>query len=155
MIKDMSEPSFTPSDGQVDYTNIRYCPVINCVLKYQDKILLVQRSQDLRLYPGYWNGISGFLDDNKSVEEKVNEELADEAGVTKANIVSIQPGNVLIQESQEYKKTWLVFPVLVEVNTDQIKLDWEASSHLWLSVEEAKKLKLLPGFYEVLSELLG
>ena len=61
---------FVPAPGQTDFTNIRFAPVINCVLKYKNKILLVQRSKELRLYPDYWNGISGFLDDDKSLNDK-------------------------------------------------------------------------------------
>lgn len=151
----MAQPKFVPREGQVDYTDIRYCPVNNCVLRHNGKILLVQRSKDLRLYPGYWNGVSGFLDDDKSIEGKVYEELSEELGLDKSNVVSIRRGNVLVQESEEYKKTWLVFPILVEVNTDKIKLDWEASNYKWLEVGEARKLKLLPGFDEVLTELFG
>lgn len=149
----MAELKFIPRKGQIDYTNIRYCPVNNCVLRYKSKILLVQRSKDLRLYPGYWNGISGFLDDNKSVEEKVYQELKEEAGITKSNIDSISRGPLLVQESKEYSKTWIVFPILVEVKTNKIKLDWEASSYKWLTLTEARKLKLLPGFAEVLETL--
>lgn len=38
----MQEPKFVPKPGQTDYSNIRYAPVINCVLKHGDMILLVQ-----------------------------------------------------------------------------------------------------------------
>ena len=75
------EKKFTPKPGQVDYTNIRRAPVINCVLRYGDKILLVKRSAELRLYPNYWNGISGFLDDDRSVLEKVKDEIREETGI--------------------------------------------------------------------------
>lgn len=149
----MAEPKFKPKENQVDFTNVRHCPVINCVVKYQDKVLLVQREKSLRLYPGYWNGISGFLDDDKTLEEKVYEELREEAGISKEAVGSIKRGGVLIQESEEYKKTWIVFPVLAEVKTDKVKLDWESSNHRWLFVEEARNLNLLPGFPEVLDAL--
>jgi NADH pyrophosphatase NudC (nudix superfamily) len=71
----MAEPKFIPKPGQIDYTNIRYAPTINCIVKYQDEFLLLQRSSDLHFYPGYWNGLSGFLDDHKDIEYKVKEEL--------------------------------------------------------------------------------
>lgn len=150
----MSEPKFIPKAGQVDYTSIRYCPVTNCLVRYKDKLLLVKRSLELRLYPGYWNGISGFLDDNKSVEDKVYEELSEELGLQKSSIVCIKKGSVIIQESEEYQKTWLVFPVLVDVNTDVIKLDWEAEKYQWFNLSEINGLKLLPGFDQVISQLL-
>lgn len=147
------EPEFILQEGQVDFTNIRWCPVINCVLKYGDKILLLQRNENLRLYPGYWNGIAGFLDDNKSLVEKVEEELREEIGLDKSNIVSIKQGQVFDQDEPKYKKTWIVHPILVEVNTDKVRLDWEAQKYEWFEINNTKKLKLLPGFENVLKNL--
>ena len=52
--KNIKKSKFKPRPGQIDYTNIHWAPVINCVLKYQDKILVVKRSQELNFYPNYW-----------------------------------------------------------------------------------------------------
>jgi isopentenyldiphosphate isomerase len=153
MKKAQKEKKFKARPGQVDFTNVRWSPVINCVLQYKGKILVVERSKSMRLYPGHWNGISGFLDDNKSLKEKVWEELKEEVGLSKKHIVSINPGTVFDQEEPKYKKTWIVHPVLVKVNTDKIKLDWEAQNYKWLKLAEVKKLKLLPGFDQVLKAL--
>lgn len=144
---------FRPKPGQVDFTNIRWAPVINCVLKYKNKILIVERNKEMRLYPGYWNGISGFLDDNKSLKEKIEEELKEEVSLNKKNIISINLGQIFNQEESKYKKTWIVHPVLVEVNTDKIKLDWEAQNYKWVKIIELKKFKLLPGFDLVIKSL--
>ncbi len=141
---------FTPKPGQVDFTHIRYCPVINCVVKYGRKVLVVQRSSGMRLYPGYWNGISGFLDDQRSLEEKVRDEVGEELGITRKHILSIRLGQIFQQEAPKYKKTWIVHPVLVEVDTDQVTLDWEAQNYRWLSPKEVMQLKMLPGFDQVL-----
>lgn len=66
---------FKPKPGQMDFIKARWTPVINCVVKYRDKFLVVQRSKSLNFYPGYWNGISGFLDDQRSLEQKVKDEV--------------------------------------------------------------------------------
>jgi hypothetical protein len=63
---------FKTKSGQIDFTNARWAPVINCVLQYKDKILVVERNKNMRLYPKYWNGISGFLDDKKKFKRKNN-----------------------------------------------------------------------------------
>lgn len=104
----------------------------------------------MRLYPGYWNGISGFLDDKRSFEEKVRDEIREELGLGGKHIVSIQMGPIFHQEAPTYKKTWIVHPVLVRVDTDQITLDWEAQNYQWLLPREVMQLKLLPGFDQVL-----
>jgi len=146
-------PDFKPRDGQVDYTNIRYAPVINCVVRYNGTILIVQRNPKMRLYPNFWNGISGFLDDGRSIEQKVKDELHEELGIKERDIVSIHRGPVFNQEEEKYSKTWIVHPILVDVKTDKIKLDWEAQNYKWIKVEDAKTFDLLPGFDKVLMSL--
>lgn len=144
---------FNPKPGQIDYTHARWAPVINCVVKFKDKILVVKRNQKLNFYPGYWNGVAGFLDDHKSLEEKVEEEIKEELNLSLKDIRRIRLGEIFDQEEPKYKKTWIVHPVLAEVKTDKIKLDWEAENYRWIKPNEAKKLKLLPGFGEVLKKL--
>ncbi len=153
MKKTKKQPAFKAKSGQVDYTNIRWAPTINCVLRYKEKILVVQRNKNLKLYPGLWNGISGFLDDQKSLKDKVLEEINEELGLTKKDVISLYFGPVFDQDEPKYKKTWVVHPVLVEIKTDKIKLDWENQKHQWLSPMDAKKLKLLPGFEFVIDVL--
>jgi ADP-ribose pyrophosphatase YjhB (NUDIX family) len=104
----------------------------------------------MRLYPEHWNGISGFLDDQKSLEEKIHEELREELGLSKKHILSIELGRIFDQDEPKYRKTWIVHPILVNVDTDQITLDWEAQNYRWIYPKEASTLKLLPGFNQVL-----
>ena len=151
--KNMKKPLFKPKRGQVDFTYARWAPVINCVLKNKNRILVVQRSKELKFYPGYWNGVSGFLDDQRSLNQKVSDELREELGMPKTKIKKIQFGKIFNQEEPKYKKTWIVHPVLVEVETDKIQLDWEANNYKWLTLQAVKQLKLLPGFDNVLKHL--
>jgi len=144
---------FKAKPCQIDYTHIRWAPVINCLLKHKDKVLLLQRSETLNFYPGYWNGVSGFLDDHKSLNEKIIEELREELGLKKSNVIKIKPGEIFDQDEPKYKKTWIVHPVLVKVNTDKINLDWESRNYVWVPFKEAKKMKLSPGFDKVLVKL--
>ena len=149
----MKKSLFKPKPGQTDFTNVRWAPVINCVLKHKNKLLVVQRSKGLNFYPGYWNGISGFLDDQRSLRQKISNELREELGIPQAKIKKIRLGEIFDQEEPKYKKTWIVHPVLVEVETNKVKLDWEARNYKWLTLQGVKKLKLLPGFDEVLRRL--
>lgn len=150
----MAKSIFTPRPGQTDYTNIRRAPVINCVVKYRDRILIVKRNSNMHFYPNYWNGISGFLDEEKPIEEKVKEELREELGLSEEHIISIQHGKPFEQEAPTYNKTWIVHPVLAEIDTDTIKLNWEAREYRWTKPEDAKKFDLLPGFDKVLDAVL-
>ena len=143
----MSEPKFIPKPGQVDYTNIRYCPTINCIIKCNDEFLLLKRSPDLNLYPGLWNGVSGFLDDHQDIQDKVREELKEELNILEDKISSIKVFNPFYIEGKEYDKTWIVFPVLVEINSKDLKIDFEHSEYKWFKIDEyqniAKSYKII------------
>jgi ADP-ribose pyrophosphatase YjhB (NUDIX family) len=147
------EKKFKPKQGQVDFTHIRWAPVLNCVVMHKGKILLIKRSASMRLYPGYWNSVGGFLDDNKSLKEKVEEELREELGIRKSQVTSMRFGQVFDQDEPKYKKTWIVHPVCATVKTNKVVLDWEGEEYRWVTLKEAKRLKLLPGFRLVLKAL--
>jgi hypothetical protein len=143
----MSE--FIPKSGRVDYTNIRYAPVVNCVVHREGKILMIQRGVKMDLHPHHWNGISGFLDDEKTIEEKVLEELQEEGGIPSDHVVHIRRGPIFTQEDEENKKTWIVHAVLVEVTAENVTRDRESQDYVWLAIDEVRKLKTLPDFKKV------
>lgn len=148
----MSQPKFIPKPGQVDYTNIRYAPVVNTVVTYDGKIFCVKRSPDMRLYPNHWDWICGFLDDSKSIEEKAREELNEELGLQGDDIESLTRGNPWIDEAPQYEKTWLIVPVLAKVKRDTFTLDWEASEGRWFEPGELTKLKMPHGALRTAAE---
>lgn len=152
--KSAQKSKFKPKPGQVDFTNARWAPVINCVVRYRGRILLVRRSEARALYPGKWNGVAGFLDDRKSLREKVEEEIREEIGIPKAKIRQTRLGRIFDQEDAAYKKTWVVHPVLVDVTTDHIALDWEAMEYKWVLPREIRKFDLVPLFSKVIQNVL-
>ena len=148
------EKPFKPKPGQIDFTHARWVPIINCVVRHRGKVLLVKRNMGMRLYPGYWNGVSGFLDDKRSIEEKVRDELQEELGLLKKSIKTIRLGAIFNQDAPKYKKTWIVHPVLVDIATDVVRLDWEAEECVWAPPQDIKKYKIMPGFDKVLQAVL-
>lgn len=149
----MAGKKFKPKPGQMDFTRARWCPVVNIVVKHRDKILIVRRSKGMRLYPGEWNGVGGYLDDKKSIEEKVKEELREELGIRTKDITSIRVGGIFDTDDPKLKKTWVIHPVLATVKTDKIRLDWEAEEYRWVRLAEVKKFKVVRGFRVVLKNL--
>lgn len=132
----MSDVPFVPKPGQIDFTHARFAPVIYCVVLYQDTILVLKRSVDVGYGPGEWAGVSGFLDDNKTLEEKVVEEIQEELNVGREHIRSIEKGGVFADDDSKYDKTWIIFPVKVVLDTNVISTDWESTTFKWLTIEK-------------------
>jgi len=145
----MDKIPFVPKPGQIDYTTARYAPVINCLVTHRGKILIVKRSKDSEYYPDRWAGISGFLDDAKTLGEKVKEELSEELGIKSSQVVRIKTAPVFEYEGRNYKKVWIAHPVLVEISTDKLTLDWEAEEYKWIPPGEVKNFTFGPGFMTI------
>lgn len=144
--KIQQKPKFIPKPGQIDYTDIRYAPVIACAIQCGDRILILRRSSNMKFYPGLWNGVGGFLDDKKDVKDKAYEELKEELNIKDKDVISIERGQIFDWDEPEYGKTYIIYPILVTLKTDKIKLDWEATEYKWIKPGQIENFKIVPSF---------
>jgi len=132
-------------DGRIDYSNSDIAPVITVFVKHKDEILLLKRSDKVRTYQGKWNTVAGYLDELKSIREKILEELRDELGINEDNISSIRLGEPYQFTDTKANKTWIVHPILVGLkNKPDIKLDWEHTEYKWIRPEELEDFDTIP-----------
>lgn len=131
-------------DGRIDYSRSNIAPVITVFIKYQDKILLLKRSNKISNYPGKWNTVSGYLDEVKPIKDKILEELEQELNIQENIISNIKFGKPWKLIDKKINKTWLINPVLVELNKKPpIKLDWEHTDYNWIRPEEMSKFDIV------------
>lgn len=156
MIKNIFQPFLNfPKfpDGRINYSNSDIAPVVIVFAEYNNKILLLKRSEKVRTYKGRWNIIAGYLDDpSESIEDKIYEELEEEAGIEKEMVESIYVGEVFDEVDNEINKTWVTAPVLAKLKKDpEIKLDWEHTEYKW--VEKDKVLEIAPWLEEEFNKI--
>lgn len=149
----MTESTFVLKPGQTDYTHSKRAPVVNTLIRFrdEDKYLLIKRSNAMRNYPGLWNGISGFLDDEQTVEQKIRSELLEEAGLGDADIVSVFLGKPFQHVDREKDKVWEVHPALVVLATQNITLNWEGHECVWVPLRKITAYSLVPGYEKVIT----
>jgi 8-oxo-dGTP pyrophosphatase MutT (NUDIX family) len=141
-------------DGRIDYSNSDIAPVITCVLNFQNKFLLLKRSDKVSAYRGKWNIIAGYLDDFRPFKEKVLEEIFEETGVEKNNILEMEIGEPVEIFDPEINKTWLSHSSIVTLKREPvIKLDWEHTEFAWIKPEEIEKYDIASGVKERLKIL--
>ncbi len=137
-----------------DYTHARSAPVIVMFVKYRDKFLLVKRSEKMLTYQGLWSCLAGFVDDDKTIEEKVVFEIEEELGLKKEDIKEIKAGETYLFVDKELDREWIRHMYFVEITNPNIKLNWEHSELVWVSGEEAKNYQTTPGFVDDLNKIL-
>jgi len=130
-------------DGRIDYSSSNIAPVTTVFVKYEDRILLLKRSDKVGNYKGKWNSVSGYLDEIKPIRGKILEELREEIGIEEKDVASINLGKDY--EFTDNKKTWYVYPALAELKyKPKIELDWEHTEYRWIKPEEMKKFDTVP-----------
>lgn len=95
--------------------------------------------------------VTGYLEDpNKSVWNHAVEELNEEVGIEENEIMGRYSGDVFKAEDGEVGKTWIIFPVLVEIKERVgIKTDWEHDTSKWVGIDELGNHEgLTPGLLE-------
>ena len=139
LLKDFSEKLPKFKDGRIDYSNSNEAPVITIFVRYQDKILLLKRSEKVGTYKNKWNAIAGYLDEVRLIKDKILEELREEIGVDEKNIKFIEVKDPYKSIDNKINKTWIIHPVLVELNKKpEIKLDWEHTEFKWINPKDLK-----------------
>jgi len=145
-IKEFSEQLPHFEDGRIDYTDADVAPVLSVFVFYNEKLLLLKRSDKVANYKGKWNVVVGFLDDTKPIREKALEELAEETKITESDIKSIHESPYFELPDKSINKTWLVQPVLVYLKKQpEIILDWEHTEYQWIKPEDLTNYDTVPG----------
>lgn len=133
------------SDGRINYTDSDAAPVVDVFVKYQEKILLLKRSDKVSTYQGKWNCVSGYLDEIKPLKEKALQELKEELAIKEANILSTKIGKTYSFTDDKTRKTYIVHPILVELESKpDIKLDFEHTECRWIKPAELKNFNIVP-----------
>jgi len=142
-------------NGRINYKNASKAAVLTCFVEYQDKILLLKRSNKVGTYKELWNTVSGYLDELKSLKEKTNEELHEELGISENEIKDITFGDVYEFTDEDIKKTWIIHPVLVKLaKKPTLKIDWEHTEYIWIHPYEITDYTTVPNLDKTLHKII-
>lgn len=142
-------------DGRIDYSHSVVAPVATVFVKYGGEILLLKRGDKVSTYRGKWNTVAGYLDEVKPLREKVLEELGEEAGIGVELVSSMRFGEPYKSKDDIVGKTWLIYPVLVELSRKpEIKMDWEHTEYRWIRPDEVGEFDTVHDFLKSLGKLL-
>lgn len=104
------------------------------VVRFKDKFLLLKRTPNRRHSPYKWQTISGHIREKESAEEAVLREVKEETSLSGKILKSGKSFEV----SDEWGR-WIIIPFLIEVDSDEVKIDSEEhSEYKWIETRELK-----------------
>jgi ADP-ribose pyrophosphatase YjhB (NUDIX family) len=137
-----------------DYTNARSAPVITIFVLYRGKYLMVKRSDKVLTYQGLWSCLAGFVDDDKTPEEKAYIELEEELGVKREEVKRLVPVDTYLFVDKELNREWIRHVYLAEITNPTVDLSWEHTQLVWVTPDEAKQYESTPGFHDDLAKVM-
>ncbi|MBS3925272.1 MAG: NUDIX domain-containing protein [Nitrosarchaeum sp.] len=134
---------------------MRATKIVTSFIKDEQKILILKRSDKVKTMKGLWAGISGIIEKNETPLTRAKIEIFEETGISEDKIKLIKSAEKLRVNSPQYENhEWEIFPFLFEANNPEIKLNWENSEYLWITIDELKNYKSVPSLERVLLNLL-
>ena len=134
---------------------MRRTKIVTSFLSYNDKFLILKRSNQVRSMNGLWSGVSGVIEKNEEPIKRARIEIFEELGISEKHVTLIKSNNELIVESPQYKNhQWLIFPFLFKTVKNEIKLNWENSEFKWIDVNQLKEFNTVPNLEKILFSLL-
>jgi len=134
---------------------MRATKIVTSFIKDEQKILILKRSDKVKTMKGLWSGISGIIEKNETPLTRAKIEIFEETGISEDKIKLIKSAEKLRVNSPQYENhEWEIFPFLFEANNPEIKLNWENSEYLWITVEQLKNYNSVPSLEKVLLNLL-
>ena len=134
---------------------MRRTNVVTSFLNYNNKILILKRSEKIRTMKGLWSGISGIIENNETPISRAKIEIFEEVGISEEHITLIKSTKEFTIESPQYKnQEWIIFPFFFTTDTNSIKLNWENSDFRWIEVGQLKEFNTVPNLERILLGLL-
>lgn len=127
-------------------------PVVDIFVYNDKKLLLVKRSQRVGAHQGTWHVPAGFLPPNVNILEHAREELREEIGLTRRDILSMHHGTVVKRVDEKVQRVWVIHAVIVQSRTKKIHLNWEHDAARWVSPEALSKYALIPGVRNLIAK---
>lgn len=133
------------SDQATKPTHVVTCFVIRQTHQGSDEVLLVQRSQRVRTYQGYWAAISGYVETGATPLDQARVELSEELKLRDEDATLLQTGEPLTFTDADIGVMWTVHPFLFQLREGvALRTDWEATASRWIAPDEMTSIQTVP-----------
>ncbi len=134
---------------------MRSTRIVTSFIKFNDRILILKRSEKVRSMKGLWSGVSGIIENNENPIDRAKIEIFEEIGIREKEIRLLKKLEKMKISSQQYKNhEWEIFPFLFETKNRNIELNWENSEFKWILPKELKNYQTVPSLEKILLNLL-
>ena len=128
--------------------------VVTSFLMYENKILILRRSDKVLTMKHKWAGISGYIEYNERILKRAYKEINEETGLSSNEIEIIKTSEQLEIIDEELDTLWIIYPHLFKTTRTNVKLDWEHDQYQRIEPTEITNYEGVPMLRETLQNVL-
>ena len=126
--------------------------IVTSLLTYENKILILKRSNLVKTMKNQWAGVSGYLEKKEDLLTCAYREIFEETGIEKKQLTLIKTGNPVLITCVK-NLSFLVYPFLFESTTLRTSLNYENSEYKWILPNEIIHYNTVPKLKEIIFSL--
>ncbi len=127
--------------------------VVTSFLYKNGEILLLKRSYKVGTFRGKWAGISGYIEEESSLEAAIRE-IKEETGASEENLKLLKKGLPFEVEDTLNNTVWSIHPFLFLFKGDKIMIDWEHERYEWIDPKEIDNYSTVKNLKKTLFDLI-
>lgn len=115
------------------------------VIRCQNKFLLVQRSEEDDIFPGFWQNMGGKIEVGETVEKAISREMMEEVGLKLESTPIFLHSYSWKKDDSSPTKLGLIFLIDLKERIENYKINLcnELEQFGWYTLEEAESLKTI------------
>lgn len=127
--------------------------VVTSVLKNQNEVLVLRRSNKVKTLQEKWAGVSGYLEKYDDLLSRALTEIYEETGINKDELILRKIFNQLDVQIHD-ELLIIIQPFGFVSNTRKVVLDWEHSDYAWINHREMDNFDFVPRLKEIITRCL-
>ena len=127
--------------------------IVTSFLFKDGKILLLKRSNKVGTFRGKWAGVSGFIEDENSLEAALRE-IKEETGVDSKYLELLKIGIPFEINDSVNDTIWSINPFLFLFKGEEINIDWEHDTFEWIYPNEMDNYDVVTHLKKTLFNLI-
>lgn len=136
--------------GSVDLPDVETKPVVSAFLRNRGRFLVLRRSERVGSFAGRWSAVSGYIEGREDPRHRALQEIREETGLRGARFRKAAAPLM----TRLGATAFVVHPLLFDVDSRRVRLDWENLECRWIAPDELPMLETVPRLGHVLARLL-
>ena len=127
--------------------------IVTSFLIKNGKVLILKRSSKVGSFRGKWAGVSGFIEDENSLEAALRE-IKEETGIDSKYLELLKIGVPFDIKDIMNDTIWSINPFLFLFKGEKINIDWEHDTFEWVYPKEIENYDTVTNLKKTLYSLI-